>query len=397
MIKNLNYIAINDNVSYFASPLRSGMNELYKNVDEISCSPVISELLSIVPNLFLVLNSNRQIITVNYEFLSFLGIDNSSDLLGLRFGEAINCNHCSDMPAGCGTSKYCSSCGAAISFVTALEDSNNNERFCSVLATYRGVVKEYFLSIKSSRIVLNKNKYLLVFVNDLTEQQKRFYLERTFFGDIANLINVLNEHIEQINHNPDELDVQCNNVKYISKLINKEVEYQKAIFNPIEGEYKSEHELCSTYQILNSLKKIFESNHLTSDAKFSVIYPKDDKRFLSDCTLIMRILMHMLINALENSPKDSCVRLWADASANQLTFKVWNDVYIPEEIAIRIFQKYFTTYNSLGRGLGTYFMKYFGENILGGKVEFTTSRNNGTTFTFTLPITTNDYQENLFI
>jgi hypothetical protein len=397
MIKNFSNISINDNVSYFASPGRSKLAELYKDVDEISCSPLINELLAVVPNLFLVLNSNRQIITVNYAFLSLLGLDNSSDLLGLRFGEAINCNHCSDMPAGCGTSKYCSSCGAAISFVTALDDNKNIERFCSILATHRGVVKEYFLSVKSSRIVLNQQKYLMVFVNDLTEQQKRFCLERTFFGDITNLINVLNENIGQIIHQDDELAVQCSQVKHISKLIYKEVEYQKAIFNPIEFEYQSENELCSAYQMLNSLKKIFENNTLTSNIKFSVIYPKEDIRFISDGTLIMRILMHMLINAFEHSYHDSCVRLWTDSGDNQLTFKVWNDGYITEEDAIRIFQKYFTTYNTLGRGLGTYFMKYFGEKILGGHVEFTTSRNNGTTFIFTLPIKTNDYQENLFI
>lgn len=393
----INNIDINYNVSYFAPPFRSGLDELYRDVDEISCSPLISELLSMIPNLFLVLNSNRQIITVNYAFLSLMELDNTTSLLGLRFGEAINCNHCYDMPAGCGTSKYCSSCGAAISFVTALNENKNNERFCSILTTKNKVIKEYFLSVKSSRITLNNQKYLLVFINDLTEQQKRYYLERTFFGDIANLINVLNDNIRQISHNSAEIQVQCSNVKHIAKLINKEVEYQKAIFNPNENEYHAEDEPCSLYQIINTQKKIFEVNPISSFIKFSVIMPKEDYNIVSDSVLITRILMHMLINAFEHSPNDSCVRLWTDIDEHEITFKVWNDDYITEENAIRIFQKYFTTYNTLGRGLGTYFMKYFGEKVLGGRVDFTTSRSSGTTFSLSLPLIKAEYQENLFI
>jgi len=374
-----------DKVSYFANPQRNDLKELYNDVDEVSISPIIGEMLTMVPNFLAILNSNRQIITLNFTFMSYLGVENPSDLLGLRLGEALNCNYSKDMPAGCGTSKYCSSCGAAISMVSALENNNNTERFCSILATKEGKTTEYFLSIKSTRIYLNKKKYLLIFLNDITEYQKRAYLEKTFFGDISNLINLLNDNVNFISKNHSELESQCSDVKNIANLISKEIEFQKALFNPQEVQYFAEKEKISINQLFDGILKIFENNPVASAITFSIIPPQEKKDFISDYMLIMRILIHMLTNAFEHSKPQAVVRLWFDVNENVIIFNVWNDYYIPEETAIRIFQKYFTTHDSIGRGLGTYFMKYFAETVLGGTVNFTTSKTNGTTFKLILP------------
>ena len=53
-------------------------------------------------------------------------------------------------------------------------------------------------------------------------------------------------------------------------------------------------------------------------------------------------------------------------------------------LALRIFKRNFTTKEQLGHGLGTYSMKFFGEKVLGGLVDFTTSETAGTTFRLTL-------------
>ncbi len=375
-----------DKVSYFADPQRSTISELYKDIDELSISKFVNELLSIVPNFVVVLNSNRQIITVNYEFLSFLGIDNPADLLGLRLGEALKCDYSDIMPAGCGTSKYCSSCKMAISIVTALDNSKNNETFCSILSSKNGITKEYYLSVKSSRVILNKKKYILVFLSDLSNQQKRSYLEQKFFGEISNLINILNENISIISKNPEQLESQCSSVKLITKLINKELDYHKALFNKSDFDFTLENESISIFQLFDNIDKIFKNNQVSGKINFSLIYPEEDFSFISDEILITRILMNMLINAFEHSQSKDTVKIWIEKTEKQISFKVWNDFYIPEETAIRIFQKYFTTYDDIGRGLGTYFMKYFGEKILGGKVDFTTTKNTGTTFSLSIQL-----------
>jgi len=68
-----------------------------------------------------------------------------------------------------------------------------------------------------------------------------------------------------------------------------------------------------------------------------------------------------------------------------VSFHVWNQGEIPEGIALRVFQRYFSTKHGTGRGLGTYSMKLLGERYLGGRVVFTTEAAAGTTFRCNLP------------
>jgi sensor histidine kinase regulating citrate/malate metabolism len=58
---------------------------------------------------------------------------------------------------------------------------------------------------------------------------------------------------------------------------------------------------------------------------------------------------------------------------------------IPEKVALRIFQRSFSTKAKKGRGIGTYSMKLFGERYLGGKVGFETNEEKGTMFFIELP------------
>ncbi len=59
---------------------------------------------------------------------------------------------------------------------------------------------------------------------------------------------------------------------------------------------------------------------------------------------------------------------------------------IPPGVADRIFQRNFSTKEQIGRGIGAYSMKLFGEKILGGKVGFTTSMEKGTIFKLSHPL-----------
>jgi len=80
------------------------------------------------------------------------------------------------------------------------------------------------------------------------------------------------------------------------------------------------------------------------------------------------------------------VRFDIDVDTDLCSFHVHNDGMIPDAVAARIFQRSFSTKGTPGRGLGTYSMKLFGENILGGKVGFHSTDQQGTTFYLTLPI-----------
>ena len=94
----------------------------------------------------------------------------------------------------------------------------------------------------------------------------------------------------------------------------------------------------------------------------------------------------MTINALEATEENGIVKIWSEQEGNLLSFYVWNAQEIPQEITNRIFQRNFSTKEQAGRGIGTFSMKLFGEEILGGQVSFSSSKKDGTTFKFTYPV-----------
>lgn len=73
------------------------------------------------------------------------------------------------------------------------------------------------------------------------------------------------------------------------------------------------------------------------------------------------------------------MKVWSDLKNEVLTFHIWNSKMIDEQIALRIFQRNFSTKEETGRGIGAYAMKLLGEKVLGGQVSFTTSTD-GTIF-----------------
>jgi PAS domain-containing protein len=89
-----------------------------------SDNPVIDALLATAGGLLAVLNEQRQVLAVNHALLQLLGVADPAALVGLRPGEVVGCDHAAAQPAGCGTTAYCSTCGAAISIMGALSTAH---------------------------------------------------------------------------------------------------------------------------------------------------------------------------------------------------------------------------------------------------------------------------------
>lgn len=108
--------------------------------------------------------------------------------------------------------------------------------------------------------------------------------------------------------------------------------------------------------------------------------------FNTDSMLVSKVLINMLLNALEVTETGGHVIFRTLVKDSLIMWQVWNSAEIPDNIQLRIFQRFFSTKSECGHGLGTYSMKLFGEECLGGKVSFTSSVEDGTTFSFSLPI-----------
>lgn len=346
----------------------------------------MSGLLDTVSGLLAVMNEHRQIISLNDSFIKMLGIEDTQSALGLRLGEALDCEHAHDEPSGCGTTRFCSTCGAAVAMVSSLGENKPVERLCALTTGQNGNQSDRSLLVRSQPIDIDHRRFLLLFIQDVTPQQKRFALERTFFHDINNMLAMLlgsSELLMDQNHSDLVQTIHQTVLR-----LTKEVAIQRSLSNGEIQSYQTRLQNFSIKDIMVDLSQFFE-NHPAAQDK-NILLPENIPTFTinTDISLLLRILSNMVINALESSTGDDPVKINVSKNKTFFNFHVWNRQYIPEKIHCRIFQRNFSTKQEPGRGTGTFSMKLFGENVLGGKVSFTSSVENGTEFTYAAPIKT---------
>jgi len=92
----------------FAPAERASEEEIKRQNQIVYNFPLIGKLMDTVPDIFIILNRERQAISFNQAFIDFIGYEGDRDaLLGLRPGEMFNCIHAFERDEGCGTTEFC--------------------------------------------------------------------------------------------------------------------------------------------------------------------------------------------------------------------------------------------------------------------------------------------------
>lgn len=370
--------------TYFAPAGRATKSELASDISTISHSPLVDGLMNVANGLFAVLNEHRQVLAINESFLHLMGLEDPSSILGLRPGEYVRCIHSCEMPDGCGTSQFCATCGAVISIMAALETGQTQEGTCSVTVEKDNKEVDLYFQVRSIPININAKRFVLFFLLDISIQQQRANLETTFFHDLNNLLTGL---LGKSNLFLRKGVWDAKQFAAIQKLIQRTVQefsMQQALNSAMANSYQPLYCKVSVNSLLDDLAETFMEHPLRRSVGLSFTRIDDITALVTDPNLVDRILGNMVTNALEATEPGGEVRVSVELGGNSVSFLVWNRKYIPPEISLRIFNRNFTTKDGLGHGLGTYSMKLFGEKVLGGIVDFTTSKDDGTTFRLTL-------------
>jgi signal transduction histidine kinase len=125
-------------------------------------------------------------------------------------------------------------------------------------------------------------------------------------------------------------------------------------------------------------------NHDSATGRSLVMGNAPECLIISDNRILLRILGNLLKNALEATPKGGEIVFSATENDENVSFAIQNPGVMPHEVQLQLFQRSFSTKSAMGRGIGTYSVKLFGERYLKGKVGFISREPEGTTFTFTV-------------
>lgn len=370
--------------SYYAPAARTE-RRLFKNqVETISQSPIISTLLETMSGLMVILNEDRQIVGLNHLFLERLGISDPQEVLGLRLGESLHCIHSDKLPSGCGTTSHCRTCGAVIAIMGALKGDRAEEQICALTAEQGGERRELCLQVRAQPVKIDGFRWVLVFAQDITQQQFWVNLEQVFFHDINNILTVLLAHAKRLSaRQPDDRDVEA--VEDVSRRLAGEIALQRSLSEQRDASYLLQKSIISLAHLREELDLIVRSHASLDGRQLVEDWPREDVCLSTDLLLLSRVLGNMLINALEATSKGGKVRLRVSVEADSVIWEVWNAGAVPVAVKQRIFQRHFSTKAKSGRGLGTYSMKLFGEKYLGGRVDFESTPEFGTCFRFRLP------------
>lgn len=374
--------------TYFATPERSGKDDLEMELALASSNMVIDGVLKIVGGLLAVLNDKRQIIAVNDYFVQQLGVTSIEEIFGLRLGEVIGCIHAEEDPAGCGTTKYCSSCGAAIAMVASLAENKPVEEVCIAEVRQDNLKKDLYMQVRAVPFRCDGQRFILIFLQDNTRQKQWAHEERVFFHDLKNLLCALQGAAELVITGSPEISRNAGRlVRRLVRRLNTEIELQKTLSFSEEHIYHPSLEDVSVAGILLDIQEEY-SGHPTARNKEFLISTADKPLYLlTDSSVLIRVLGNMVVNALEATEPGGHIQLEAkNIDGDTLRFSVWNKMPIPVSDQLHIFQRNFSTKGIEGRGLGTWSMKFFGEKILGGRVDFTSSEQDGTRFFLDLPL-----------
>jgi diguanylate cyclase (GGDEF)-like protein len=117
-----------------------------------------------VPNVVLMLNNTRQIIYANSKVELFGKYKTIDSYLGLRPGELINCTHSTETPGGCGTTKFCSQCGATNAILTSLIGKLDAQE-CSIFRSNDNNPLE--LRVHTTPVQLNGEDFIIFSIEDI--------------------------------------------------------------------------------------------------------------------------------------------------------------------------------------------------------------------------------------
>lgn len=376
-----------ENQSYFAPALRSSAGDILKDNELIAAQKLFSGIFGSLSGISTILNENRQIVFANNDFLELLGVKTIEALLGKRPGEVVSCNNSAVGPSGCGTSKACKYCGAVNAILESQKTNLKSSRETRISSEIRGKQVSWDLNITSTPITLADQVFYVLSIQDISSEKKLKALERVFFHDLLNVAGGLNGllTILKMGSEPEDTTDLIIKSEEASRTIIDEILFYRQVRAAESGDIQLKIEKVNSIEFLNSAIDKISSHSVGKNKSIIIEGHSVDIIFETDKTLLQRVLINTIKNALEATPDGGVVEAGVREHDSRILFTIKNEGVIPGEVQMQIFQRSFSTKGN-DRGIGTYSIRLLTENYLKGKVSFISNEESETVFTIELNI-----------
>lgn len=371
--------------THFAPAVRTTKEEILNEYKRVGSQRFFTEIFGAMTGVGAVLDKNRQIVFANDEFLTLLGINNIEPILGKRTGEVVGCIHSEEETGGCGTSKACEYCGAVNAILESQKSGKKSMKETRITSLIEGKVKSWDFNITSTPITIAQEPFYVLMLQDISDEKRRFALERIFFHDLLNTAGGLNGLLSILKDSadPDESRDLIKLSEEASRDIIEEIVSHRQLRAAENGDLHVKIDDLNSIELLESSVGKISSHDIALEKQIIIDENSSDLNFQTDRILFQRVLVNLLKNALEATEKCGSVGISVESKLDKIIFRVNNKHVIPEEIQLQLFQRSFST-KGPSRGIGTYSIKLLTENYLNGKVSFVSNEKEGTVFSVEL-------------
>ncbi len=366
-----------------ASPQRSPAAVIERQRALLIADESLCTLLDAMPELVMVLNEDRQILLGNKALADFAE-SRGEAWIGMRPGELLSCRIALTAQCGCGTAEECRQCGAVEAILSALKGYKAAYE-CRLLCQTAGRLEALDLKVWGTPLRWKGEQFVLLVAVDISHEKRRRVLERLFFHDVLNTAGTITMISEMLMEGRLPLDEVKDDLWETAQTLVREIRGQRELLAAESNELQVCFSLLEAREVLESVATIYRNSEAGRERRIAIVDESADVQFVSDRTLLTRVLGNLLKNALEAAERGETVTLRCRRSETEVAFWCHNRSVIPRDIQLQIFQRSFSTKGG-GRGIGTYSIKLLTENYLQGRVTFVSTADAGTVFTATYPI-----------
>jgi len=373
--------------TFHASDKRSSQRAIMHRHKLVSNKEQVQQIVKSLPNLGVILDKNRQIVYANEAITSLLGLGTMDKALGLRSGELVSCIYSDMTEAGCGTSRSCRNCGAVNTILKCINSQQHTVGECRIHSFMDGQLVPFDFKISCSPLEVNDEFFVVTNLADIRGKEEKIneFLNKNVFdvtsrGDVSEL-----SHLVQKAEDAGKLEHLLDTLKQTKMHFTEELIEHQRLIDAQNGVLKVQFVFTNAFDIMDSIVRLVRTMEIAKDKKISLAPPFPDVSFVTDVHILEQILRNLLINAVKSVPVGGIVYAGYEKTKHAISFYVFNESVIPDQMQSEIFQKKASS-SDKGRNLGMYGIKLLGEQYLNGVVGCKSSAGSGTRFFITLSL-----------
>ncbi|WP_051488689.1 PAS domain-containing sensor histidine kinase [Aliarcobacter lanthieri] len=278
-----------------------------------------------------------------------------------------------------------------------------NQKFFQELSLVKKNGEIIPVIIKIKDIIYGEEEYKVIYILDFTEikEKERMLIHQSKLSIMGEMISMIAHQWRQplaiitsmltrikLKLNTDKIDKEF--LDDSLKGINQYIQYMSSTIEDFRNLFSkdSKKELICLNEIIMIAYSLLEKSFLSQNIKIKIIKKDLEKKFLPKNELI-QIFLNILNNAkdafLERNIENPLIKVYFDeVDEKQKIYIEDNAGGIEEDVAIKIFNPYFSTKNKKnGSGLGLYICKSILEKDKLGEIELK-NKEDGTIFIITI-------------